>query len=173
MRCKRVNYCGEAGTICPATTIVSSRTLSHIYASESSCRLVDWSSSFVARISSEQRSSHRRTWSTRLWHVCTTWCYLHTLTEAFQVLLTEFSRTGPKISDLLVAWCLSFVPQFSLLNELKKAKRKSREKKMRWLWKAKITVMYFQDIMFDDNTSRVSLFRHMAHTAHPVPLLSR
>ena len=33
--------------------------------------------------------------------VCTTWCYLHTLTEAFQVLVTEFSSAGSKTSGLL------------------------------------------------------------------------
>ena len=40
-------------------------------------------------------------------------CYLHTLAEAFQVLVMKYSPNGPKISGLFFAWCSLFIPQCS------------------------------------------------------------
>ena len=48
-RCELVHCRGEAATICPATTLVSSRALSEANAAGSLCRLADWSSGPVAR----------------------------------------------------------------------------------------------------------------------------
>lgn len=45
---------------------------------------------------------------------------------------------------------------------------KARGKKMQWLQKAKITVMYCQDIMLDGNNLLISL-SSIAHPAHPAP----
>ena len=51
---------------------------------------------------------------------CATWCYLHTLAEAFQVLMMEFSPTSSKISGL-------FILQGSEHNDLKKGRCKQMQ----------------------------------------------
>ena len=38
-------------------------------------------------------------------HVYMTWCYLHTLADVFQMLVTEFFPAEPKISHLYIAQC--------------------------------------------------------------------
>ena len=48
-RCEQVHCRGEAATICPAATLLSSRALSEAKAAGSLCRLADWSSGPVAR----------------------------------------------------------------------------------------------------------------------------
>ena len=42
-------------------------------------------------------------------HVCVTWSYFHTLAEPFQVLVTEFFPTRPKMSGLFVAQYLFLI----------------------------------------------------------------
>ena len=87
------------------------------------------------------------------------YCYLRTLVEAFQVLIIEFSQIGPNISGL-------FVPQCSLQNKLKKKCKQKDTKKMKWLQKAKITV-----IIPKYHNPLIPL-SPIAHKAHSVPLLS-
>ena len=48
-RCEQVHCRGEAATVCPATTLVSSHALNEAKAAGSLCRLADWSSGPVAR----------------------------------------------------------------------------------------------------------------------------
>lgn len=52
--------------------------------------------------------------------VCMTWCYLHILAEAIQVLGMEFSPTGPKILGLFIICFSLFIPQCLYLKDLKK-----------------------------------------------------
>ena len=60
-RCEQVHCRGEAATICPATTLVSSRALSEANAAGSLCRLADWSSGSVAKTHYGRCLWYRRT----------------------------------------------------------------------------------------------------------------
>ena len=98
-------------------------------------------------------------------HVCTIWCYLDTLAEAIQVLKMEFSPNQTKD--------FRFIRSSMIIAEQPEKRagvNKSLWKKMQRLQKAKITVMYSQDIMLDDNIIRLSLsFNHCSHnTISPV-----
>ena len=64
----------------------------------------------------------------------------------------EFPLNQLKISDLFVSQC-------SLLSDLKKKESIKWCEIMQWLQKAKIIVTYSQDIMLNDNTMHLSLFR--------------
>ena len=59
-RCKQVHSRGEAAMFCPATTHVSSHTLSKAYAEGSPCRLAESSSGPVAKTRCGQCSSYLR-----------------------------------------------------------------------------------------------------------------
>ena len=65
--CEQVHCHGEAATICHATSLVSSCTLSEVNAAGSLCKLADWFSGPVARTHGGQCLSHWRMWSIWLW----------------------------------------------------------------------------------------------------------
>ena len=95
-------------------------------------------------------------------HVFPTRCYLITLAKAFQVLVTEFPLTGPKISCFMC--CPMFIVCFSVFiaeqpEKKRRCKQQHLKNKIQWLQKAMIIVVYSQDIMLDDNIIRLFLFR--------------
>ena len=100
-------------------------------------------------------------------NVWATWCYLHTLTEAFQVLLIEFSPSRPKISNLFIAQC-------SYQNNLKKRVGVNKS-----IWKNTMLTEN-QDWCYICPRYHVR-WKHnllipllpIVHTVHPVPLLFR
>ena len=95
-----------------------------------------------------------------LWTSCKTqkhmympWCYLHSLTEAFQVFVMEiFSK------NFWFIHCSDFILRSSEpLTELPKKRRcqlRYVKKKRQWLQKAKITVRYSQHIQLGDNVNQ-------------------
>ena len=186
---EQVHCRGEAATICPATTLVSSCALNEAKAAGSLCRLADWSSGPVARTHCGRCLWHRRTWSTWLW--------LSILT----VLLSSASVTSETSTDSSGAWFLGCTQKsihqwwlhkaslvqfedarwcpdtpstcmwrswssvsilgtiFAQTFRMRGGVNKSMWNKIWWLQKAKITVVYSQDITLDDNTIHFSLFR--------------
>ena len=93
-RCAQVCCHGEAATICPATTLVSSHALTEANAKGSLCRLADWSSGPVARTHCGRCLWHQRTWSTWLWLLIVT------------VLLSSVSATLDIFTDSSGTWFL-------------------------------------------------------------------
>ena len=84
---------GEAATVFPTTTLVSSRALSEAYTAGSPGRLADWPSGFVVRTDCRRYFLHRRTLST--------WFWLLTLT----VLLSSASVTLETSTDACFPGC--------------------------------------------------------------------
>ena len=86
--CEQVHCHGKVATICPAISLISSHALSKAYATESPCRLTDWSGGFVARTHCGHCSSQ---WKLRSkWLSCFLQCWilsLKILEFGFQVIL--------------------------------------------------------------------------------------
>ena len=90
--CEQAHCRGEATTIYPATTLVSSPAMCEANAAGFICRLADWLSGPVVRTQSERCLSHRRMWSTWLW--------ILTLT----VLLSLASAMSESSTESSAAW---------------------------------------------------------------------